>query len=57
MDRILVKYGWQDIEESEETNVLNDLTGLSWGLDSMILKFSYEFIMMNLFYNDEDNIV
>ena len=39
---------WQDTEESEEKYVLDDSTGLSWGLKSMGLKYSYEFIMMNL---------
>ena len=36
------------MEESEEKRVMNDLTGLSSGFNSMSLKCSYEFIMMEL---------
>ena len=35
-------------EYSKEQYFMNELTGLSWGLDSMSLKCSYEFRMMNL---------
>ena len=37
-----------DTEESEEECVMNESIGLSLGFDSMSLKFSYEFRMMNL---------
>ena len=39
---------WQDTGESGEQCVLNDLTGLSWGFDSMSLKCSYVFKMTDL---------
>ena len=48
IDRTLVKDGLHDTEDSEQKCVLNYATGLSWGLDSMSLKFSYKFIIMNL---------
>ena len=35
------------MDESEEQRVMNDLTGLSSGFNSMSLKCSYEFRMMN----------
>ena len=39
---------WQDTENSEEQCVLNELNGLRWGLNSMSLKCSYGFRMLNL---------
>ena len=36
------------MDESEEQRVMNDLTGLSSGFNSMSLKCSYEFRMMEL---------
>ena len=46
--KTLVQEGWYETEESGEQCVLNDSTGLIWGLESMSLKSSYEFIMMIL---------
>ena len=43
----LIHY-WQDTEDSKEQCVLNDSTGLSWGLNSINLKCSYEFRKNNL---------
>ena len=48
IEKTLVKYGWQDAEDSEEQCVINDSTGLSWGLDPIFLECPYEFEMTNL---------
>ena len=48
IDRALLQERWYNTEESDEKCVLNELIGLSWGLDSTSLKCSYEFIMLNL---------
>ena len=40
-----VNKGWNYTKESKEQHVLNDSTGMIWGLNSMSLKLSNEFIM------------
>ena len=40
-------WNWYDIEESEEQYFMNNLTELSWGLDSMSFECSFEFRIMN----------
>ena len=39
---------WQGTEEYEEKCAQNDLTGFIWRLESMGLKWSYQFRIMNL---------
>ena len=43
-----VQEGLWNTEESDEKYVLNDLNEFSWVFESMSLKCSYDFRMMNL---------
>ena len=54
--RFPLDYLWLDTGDPEEQWVLNDSTGSNWGFDSMSLKLSYDFIMMNLNLELKKNI-
>ena len=47
IDRKLAQEGLYNTEESKEKYIINELSGLSLGLESMSLKFSNGFIILN----------